>query len=240
MSGHSKWHKIQHKKGKTDAARSASFTKLCRAVTVAAGEGGGDPDMNFSLRLAVEKAKAGNVPKDNIERAIKRGTGELKDGATLTAGLYEGFGPGGVAVMVETVTDNPNRTVSEVKNIFSKAGGSMGNSGSVAWQFEHLGVIRFAPSTEINKDDLELTLIDAGAEDIFSEEELVEVKCSVENFQKVLEAVKSFEIQPDDAGLEWIAKEKIEIDEATGKKLEALYQTFEENDDVKDIYTNAA
>ena len=239
MSGHSKWSKIQHKKGKNDAKRGASFTKLCRGVSLAASEGGGDPDMNFSLRLAIEKAKQGNVPKDNIERAIKRGTGELKDGAALSEGLYEGFGSGGVAVLVETVTDNANRTVSEVKHIFSKHGGSLGGPGSVAWMFERLGVVRLKiEDFRLQNDEIELSVIDAGAEDIVENKDFVEIRSSVGNFQKVLEAIQSFEIEPEDSGLEWVAKEEISVDENVAGKVEALYEALDELDDVKSVYSN--
>jgi YebC/PmpR family DNA-binding regulatory protein len=238
MSGHSKWSKIQHKKGKNDAKRGVSFTKLCRAVTVTAAEGGADPDMNFSLRLALVRAKQGNVPKDNIERAIKRGTGELKDAAILSEGLYEGFGSGGVAVLVETVTDNVNRCGSEIKHFFSKHGGSLGAPGSVKWQFERLGVARFKILDLRFKNDIELKLIDAGTEDIVEDQDGMEIWCSIEKLQTVLEVLKSFEIEPEESGLEWVAKEKVEADDNVLKKIKALYGALEENDDVKEVYTN--
>ena len=144
MSGHSKWSKIQHKKGAADAKRGNIFTKLGKAISIAAQQGGGDPEMNFSLRLAIDRAKGANMPKDNIERAIKRGTGELKDGAELQEIIYEGFGTGGVAIIVETVTDNSNRTVSDVKSVFNRTGGSLGGPNAVKWQFEQKAVLRVA------------------------------------------------------------------------------------------------
>lgn len=243
MSGHSKWSKIQHKKGAADAKRGNIFTKLTKMITVAAREGGGDPEMNFSLRMAIEKAKSANVPKDNIERAIKRGTGELKDGAEIQEVIYEGFGPNGVAFLVETLTDNTNRTVSEVKNIFSKQGGSLGGPGSVQWQFEQKGVVRFMAGKKAqisDWDSVQLELMDAGVEDIKDSEEGVELMSSRENFQKMLEAVQKFNIEPDDSGLEWIAKETVELDEETSSKVEKLYNALDESDDVREVYTNEA
>lgn len=241
MSGHSKWHKIQHKKGKADAARSNVFTKLTRAITVAAQQGGGDPEMNFSLRLAVEKAKAANVPKDNIERAIKKGTGDLKDAEKFQEVVYEGFGPGGIAVIVETLTDNTNRTVSEIKHAFNKGGGSLGGPGSVLWQFEQKGVVRFVKEKKEQIKDWEsaqLELMDAGVEDIRESEDGVELVCPKENFQSVMEAIKKLNIEPDDSGLQWVAKEEVETDEPTSEKMNTLYDALYELDDVKEVYTN--
>lgn len=244
MSGHSKWSKIQHKKGAADAKRGNLFTKLGKAITITAQQGGGDPEMNFSLRMAIEKAKGANMPKDNIEKAIKKGTGELKDGVQLQEVVYEGFGPNGVAVIVECVTDNTNRTISEVKNVFNKAGGSMGGSGSVSWQFVQLGVIRLAEETrnkiQETKDEFELALMDVGVEDILEEELGIEIRCAKENLQKVLEAVQKFEVEPDESGLEWVAKETVELDEEASEKMEKLYDALDELDDVDNIYTNEA
>lgn len=241
MSGHSKWHKIQHKKGAVDARRSNIFTKLCRAITVAAQEGSGDPATNFSLRLAIEKAKADNVPKENIERAIKRGTGELKDGAALQEAIYEGFGPNGVAMLVEAFTDNVNRTVSEIKNTFAKNGGSLGGPGSVQWQFEQKGVARFATdkkSSIVDWENVQLELMDAGVEDIRESEAGVELIISRENFQKMIEALGKFKIEPDDSGLEWVAKEEVELDDEASAKVEKLYEVLDELDDVRGVFTN--
>jgi len=220
MSGHSKWHNIQHKKAKNDKARGAMFTKLIKSITVAAGEGGPDLDMNFSLRLAVEKAKAGNVPKDNIERAIKRGSGEGKEGVTYEHTLYEGFGPGGIALLIECLTDNKNRSVSDVKLILSKKGGSSAGQGSVQWQFEHKGMVRFSAEKKnaISEwDDAQLTLMDAG----------------------VVEALLTLGVTPDDSSLEWVAKELVACPKEKAAQLEALLDAFDENDDVKAVYTNA-
>ncbi|MFA4830610.1 MAG: YebC/PmpR family DNA-binding transcriptional regulator [Patescibacteria group bacterium] len=244
MSGHSKWHNIQQKKGKRDAMRGDLFTKLCRAVTVAAQQGGGEVDTNFSLRLAIEKARAGNVPKDKIDHAIKRGTGELKDEAAIQEVIYEGYGPGGVAILIETITDNTNRTVGELKNVFSKYGGSLGGPGSVRWQFGQLGVVRLDESqkskVQSEKSDFELALIDAGADDIVDSEFGMEIRCSMEKFQKVLEAGRSFGIEPASAGSEWVAKEEIKVDENISKKMAELFGALEELEDVKEVYTNEA
>lgn len=242
MSGHSKWHNIQGKKGKADKARSNIFTKVARLIMVAAREGGGNPDMNFSLRIAVDKAKAVNMPKDNIERAIKSGTGESKDDKVFEEVIYEGFGPSGTAFLVEALTDNKNRTVSEVKNVFSKYGGSMAGAGSVKWMFVRLGVIRLSGSenekVKAKKSQFELELIEAGAEDIIESEFGLEIRCPVEKFQAVLEAVKKNGLEPESSGLEWMAKEPVALDEATSEKVSRLSDAFDEMDDVREVYTN--
>lgn len=245
MSGHSKWHNIQVRKGKQDQARANVFTKLARLITIAGRQGGGDPDANFALRLAIEKARAANMPKDNIERAIKRGAGELTDSATLEEALYEGFGPEGVAMLVEAVTDNKTRTVSDLKHIFAAHGGSLAGPGSVSWQFERLGVIRMQnekfspPAGEAGmQNDLELKLIDAGANDIVESEEGREIFCPVERLQSIVEVVKSFGVDPDDSGLEWIPKETAAPTPALAAQVQALVEALEENDDVKAVYTN--
>ncbi|MBT3816812.1 MAG: YebC/PmpR family DNA-binding transcriptional regulator [Candidatus Magasanikbacteria bacterium] len=244
MSGHSRWSKIQHKKGKTDKARSSLFTKLLRAITVAAGQGGGDVEMNFSLRIAVDKAKASNVPKDNIDRAIKKGSGEGKNGVVYEEGVYEGFGPGGVAILVEVLTDNRNRTASEVKHLFSKCGGSMGGPGSVQWQFEHLGIITLKKESVKEKgldfDEFSMEMLDAGAKDIKDHVDGIEIITAKEDLRKVLDAVIEQKLEPEESGLEWIAKEPVEIDEELQGKIARVYYAFDENDDVKEIYTNVA
>ncbi len=198
--------------------------------------------MNFTLRLAIDKAKEVNMPKDNIERAIKKGTGELNDGTTMEESLYEGFGPAGIAFLVEAITDNNTRTVSEIKSLFSKNGGNVGAPGSVKWQFSHLGVIRVgaeqAAKIKETKDDVELKLIDVGASDILESEYGIEVRCSVESFQKVLEVIKSFALEPESAGLEWVAKETITLDEEGRNKVQSFYDLLDEHDDVKSVYTN--
>ncbi len=241
MSGHSKWHKLKNKKGKTDSARANLFTKLCRNITVAAQQGGGDPEMNFSLRLAVEKARAGNVPKDNIDRAIKRGTGELSDGTVLETILYEGFGPHGTAFLVEAVTDNKNRTVSELKHAFQEHGGSLGGPGSVQWQFMHRGVIRLG-AEDVAKipdiDTFQLSVIDAGAEDILSTSHGLEIRTALDRFQQVLEFVKKAQYEPETAALEWVAKDILSVSDEDHEKVASLAEVLDELDDVKEVYTN--
>jgi YebC/PmpR family DNA-binding regulatory protein len=243
MSGHSKWHNIQERKGKQDAKRSNLFTKFAKAITVAAQKGGADPNMNFSLRLAIEKSKEVGMPKDNIDRAIKRGTGELDDGVRMEEVIYEAFGPSGVAVLVKTVSDNKNRTVSDLKHIFSENGGSLGGAGSVMWMFQQWGVVMLS-SEELKKlggkDEAELVLIEMGAEDIKEREEgQMEVKTKVEQLQKLLVALKEKGIEAKESSLQFIAKDPVRVDEALGNKISKLFSELEDNDDVEDYYTNA-
>jgi YebC/PmpR family DNA-binding regulatory protein len=210
-------------------------------ISVVAQQGGGDPMMNFSLRLAIDKAKAVNMPKDNIDRAIKRGTGEDSEGTVYQELLYEGFGPNGVAFLVEVLTDNNNRTVAEVKNAFTKNGGTMGGQGSVKWQFEQKGVIRFTTDKKTLIKDWEkaqLELLDAGVLDIKEDENGVELFSAREDFQKMSEVVDKLGIEPDESGLEWIAKETVSLDEETSAKVENLYNILDELDDVRAVYTN--
>lgn len=240
MAGHSKWANIQHRKGKQDAKRGQVFTKLAKAITVAAREGG-DPDTNFSLRVAIDAAKEENMPKDNIDRAIKRGTGEDKDAAEIVTIIYEGYGPGGIAVLVECLTDNTNRAVSDVKHIFSKYGGSMGTEGSVKWQFEQLAVVLIAIEKKnalVDWNSVELALIDAGASDIMSTEHGVEVRAPKQAFRSLLQAVSAVGIEPDDARLMWVANDTIELTNDMSDAMRTLYERLEELDDVHDIYTN--
>lgn len=239
MSGHSKWHNIQGRKGKQDAKRSSMFSKFSKAITIAAQRGGGDPETNFALRIAIDKSKSVSMPKDNIDRAIKKGIGE--DGAAqIEEVFYEGFGPGGVAVIVKCLTDNKNRTVADVKHILSKNGGSMGSNGSVMWMFEQAGVIQFETSKmPADKDNFEMEMIEAGADDISAEGEQVEIKTKVENFGKVSNKLKELGIETDDAGLRYVAKEEMPISEETSEQVSKLFEALEENDDVDDYYTNA-
>ena len=238
MSGHSKWHNIQARKGKQDALKANVFTKVAKAITIAA-QHGGDPTMNFSLRLAIDKGKAVGMPKDNIDRAIKRGTGELGEGIRMEELYYEGFGPGGVAILIKTVTDNRNRTLPELKHILSKHGGSIGSAGSVQWMFEQAGLIIIDKNKIGNKDEFELTMIENGAEDILEENEKIEIKTKTENFQKVLNTAKEMSIEPDRASVEWIAKDKVEVSPEISEQLEKIFEALEEQDDVEEYYTNA-
>lgn len=234
MSGHSKWAKIRRQKGATDNKRGALFTKLGNAITVAAKIGGNDPDSNFKLRLAIDKAKAGSMPKDNIERAIKRGLGEL-EGGKIEEITYEGFGPGGIAFMVEALTDNRNRTSSAMKHILTKYGGSLDGPNSVAWMFAQKGIIRIK---EIN-DELELELIDAGAADIIQEEDGITIYTAPNDLKKIKEFLEQKNIEVEYAETEQIAKEKKEVTEEQKIKLEKIFAEFDDNEDVNDYYTNA-
>jgi YebC/PmpR family DNA-binding regulatory protein len=243
MSGHSKWHNIQARKGKQDAMRSNLFTKFAKGITIAA-QRGGDPNMNFTLRLAIEKAKAIGMPKDNIERAIKRGTGELNDGVKMEEIMYEAFGPSGVAILVKVVTDNKNRTLSDLKHVLNENGGNLGSAGSVQWMFQQWGLVLIA-GNELAKfgsrDEAELALIEMGAEDIQNGEEGdVEVKVKVENLQKLLNSIKEKGVEAKESGLKMLAKDQVQVDEVTEKKLANLFGALEENDDVEDYFTNAA
>lgn len=239
MSGHSKWATTKRAKGATDAKRAILFTKLAKLITVAAREKGGDPAINFSLRLAMDKAKAANMPRENIDRAIKRGTGEL-EGAIIEEMVYEGFGPASVAVIVKCLSDNKNRAVSELKHIFSKYGGSLAGPGAVAWQFEHKGVIRLNNEqlTGKNWDELELQLIDLGAQDIKKEEAGITIYCAISDLQKVKKGLEDLGFNLEDAGMEYIAKEKIKVDDETGQKISDFLETLDENEDVDDYWTN--
>ena len=242
MSGHSKWHNIQARKGKQDALRSNVFSKMSKVITIAA-RGGGDPMMNFSLRLAVERAKAAGMPKDNIERALKKGTGG-PDGAQMEETLYEAYGPGGVAIVIKGITDNKNRTLQEVKHVVSKGGGSLGNSGSVLWMFGQFGFAMIdegqLTNIKLSRDDFELMMIDAGVEDIQGAEDgMIEIRTKVENFKKVIDKLKDAGIEPKDSGLIWSAKDKVPVSDSVRSQLENIFAEFEENDDVEDWYTNA-
>jgi YebC/PmpR family DNA-binding regulatory protein len=238
MSGHSKWHNIQGRKGKQDALRSNQFTKLAKGITIAA-QNGADPASNFSLRLAIDKAKEVGMPKDNIDRAIKRGTGELKDGLPMEELLYEAFGPGGVAILIAVLTDNKNRTLPELKKILTMHDGSIAGHGSVQWMFEQWGIVVVNKQVVGNKEDFEMQLIESGAEDIQDDAEEVVVKTKVENFQKVLHAVKNLGIEPKEAEIRWVAKEMVAVEADKQDNLGDLFGELEAHDDVKEFYTNA-
>jgi len=242
MSGHSKWHNIQGRKGKQDAARSNSFTKFAKAITIAAQKGG-DPNANFALRLAVDKAKVGGMPKDNIDRAIKRGTGELKEGSVMEELIYEAFGPGGIGVLIKVVTDNKNRTLPELKKILSLYSGSIANAGSVQWMFEQLGIILInneqLTTNKINQDEFEIQMIEEGGEDIVEQENQMVIKTKVENFQKILNKVKELNLEAISSGIEWVAKDLVEVPIENQETLEKLLSALEEHDDVEEYFTNA-
>jgi YebC/PmpR family DNA-binding regulatory protein len=236
MSGHSKWASIKHKKAVVDARRGAHFTKLARAIQVAAREGGGDPAMNATLANAVQKAKDARMPKDNIERAIAKGTGAGSDADQLETVLYEGYGPGGVAILVEAVTDNRNRTGSEVRHMFSKSGGNLGEPGSVAWQFEKKGIL-VVDASRWSEDDL-MPAIEAGAEDIADDEGVWEIVTAPGDLAAVREALEAEQIELDSAELTMRPTTRVKVDEGTVGKLMRLIEQLEDDDDVAAVHAN--
>ncbi|MBT3601485.1 MAG: YebC/PmpR family DNA-binding transcriptional regulator [Candidatus Latescibacteria bacterium] len=236
MAGHSKWANIKHRKGKQDAARGKTFTKLIREITVAAREGGGDESNNSRLRSAVLTAKSENMPAANIDRAIKKGIGEL-DGESYEAAIYEGYGPGGVAMFVDALTDNKNRTVSEVRHLFNKHNGSMAESGAVAWVFEQKGLI-VVPKEGVEEDDLMLVALDAGAEDIVEEEDTFEVFTPVSETDVVRKAIEEADISIERSELTRIPQNSVEIEGKTAQQLLTLMEMLEDNDDVQRVYAN--
>ena len=237
MSGHSKWSSIKHKKGAADAKRGKLFSKLSRAIIVAAREGGPDPDGNATLATAIQKARDNSMPKDNIERAIARGAGTGADGEAYEHVTYEGYGPNGVALFVEALTDNRNRTASDVRHIFTKNDGSLGESGSVAWLFERKGVVLVADS--VDEEELTFAAADGGAEDVVREGSSFEVISSPDDLQTVRAALEGAGISYESADLTMLPKTTVPVeDESAAKKLLRLMDALEENDDVQDVYAN--
>ena len=236
MSGHSKWASIKHKKAVTDQRRGAEFTKLARAIQVAARDGGGDPASNASLANAVQKAKDGGMPKQNIERAIAKGTGADTDADAIETVVYEGYGPGGVAILAEALTDNRNRTGSEVRHIFSRGGGNLGEPGSVAWVFEKKGVI-VVDAARASEDDL-MVAIDAGAEDVAIDENVYEVITAPADLQAAREALEGAGIQIDSAELTMRPTNRVEVGEGQVGALMRLIEALEEHDDVNAVHAN--
>ena len=237
MSGHSKWHSIKHQKGVADARRGQLFTKLTREIIVAAREGGGNPEMNFRLRLAIQKARDSNMPMDNIDRSIKKGTGEIEGGALAELTL-EGYGPNGIAILVSALTDNRNRTIQDVRSTFTRHGGSLGESGCVAWLFDSKGVITIK-AEGVDADELALTAIDAGAEDVKVESDYVEVYTVPEELEKVRETLEKNEVQIDSSELLKVPKSLVELDEKAAMQALKLLDRIEEIDDVQNVFSNA-
>ncbi len=236
MSGHSKWAGIKHKKAAQDAKRGRIFTKLIREITVAAREGGGNPDTNSRLRTAIDRARDANMPTDNIEKAIKRGTGELP-GVNYESCIFEGYGPGGVAIMVEALTDNKNRTSAEVRNIFSKRGGNMAGSGSVAWIFTKKGYI-LVDKNAVSEDELFNISVDAGAEDIKSSDKNYEIFCEPHDFENVKKALQENNIKWEMADLTMVPNSTVQVTGQTAKQLLSLIEALEDHDDVQKVYAN--
>ncbi len=237
MSGHSKWATIKHAKGAADAKRGQLFTKFIKEISIAARMGGGDPASNPRLRTAILKARAANMPKDNIERAIKKGTGEL-GGATYEEKLYEGYGPGGVAILVEVLTDNNNRAAANVRNIFSKSGGNLGATGSVAYMFNRKGVIEYDAEV-VSEDEVMDVALEAGADDIVSEDGIITVTTDPSSFESVLEVLQGKGYESVSAEVAMVPDMYSTVDNETATKLQKLIDRLEEDDDVQNVYTNA-
>jgi YebC/PmpR family DNA-binding regulatory protein len=238
MSGHSKWSTIKHKKAAADAKRGKIFTRLAREITIVAREGGGDPDVNFNLRLVMDKAKSANMPKENIERAIKRGTGELK-GEDLLEVMYEGYAPNGVALLVHVLTDNKNRTVADVRRVLTRQGGALAEAGAVAWQFERKGYIAIAPDGA-DADTIFEVAVEAGAEDVVFGEDLVEVYAELGHFQAVRQALQEAGIEFETAELAMIPKATLQLEEKQTLQVMAVIDALEELDDTQQVYSNLA
>jgi YebC/PmpR family DNA-binding regulatory protein len=237
MSGHSKWHTIKHKKGAADAKRGKVFTRIIKELTVAARAGGGDPDMNPRLRTIVADAKAANMPQDNIKRAIQRGTGELP-GVHYEEITYEAYGPGGAAVIVETLTDNKNRTVGEIRHVLGKHGGNLAAENSVAWMFDKKGYI-VVEKTKADEDTLMAAAIDAGADDLRDDGEAWEIVSAPEAFQKVLEAVKKLGIEPGAAEIAFLPQNYVKLEGKTAQQMIKLMEALEDHEDSKKVWSNA-
>jgi YebC/PmpR family DNA-binding regulatory protein len=236
MSGHSKWHSIKHKKAIVDQRRGQHFTKLARAVTVAAREGGGDPDGNPALALAIQKARDASMPKDNIERAVAKGTGEGVDADQIETVLYEGYGPGGVALLIEALTDNRNRTGADVRHALSKHGGNLGEPGSVSYLFDKRGVI-VVDAARYDEDDL-IVAIDAGAEDIALDDDVYEIVTEPADLGAVREALEAAGIEIESADVTQRPKSRVPVDESNAARLMKLIDTLEESDDVSAVDAN--
>lgn len=237
MSGHSKWSTIKHKKGATDARRGKVFTRLIKEITVAARMGGGDPSSNPRLRAAIQGAKSENMPKDRIERAIKKGTGEL-EGADYEEVIYEGYGPGGAAVFIESVTDNKNRAVADIRHIFNKAGGNLGAAGCVAWMFEKKGYFVIKAST-IDEETLMEIAVDAGAEDVREDEGNYEIITDPSDFEQVKKAIDEYPVPCEEAEITMLPQSTLAVEGKEAEQMIKLMETFEECEDVQKVYTNA-
>ena len=239
MSGHSKWSTIKHKKGVNDARRSAMFTQLAKAITIAAREGGGDPDMNIGLRLAIEKAKSANMPKDNIERAIRRGTGEDKDAAALERIVYEGYAPHGVALIIDTITDNRNRTVASLRHVLTGSGGSLGETGSVAWQFTPRAYFAF-PADGRSEDEAFELAIEAGAEDVVYDGEWIEIIGEGTSFKQISDQLRAMGIKTEEADLRQFPNQEMALDPQQTAQVMRVIEKLEDIDDVQKVDSNLA
>ena len=237
MAGHNKWSQIKHKKAKEDAKRGKAFTKLIKEITVVAREGGGDPGTNARLRALVEKAKEINMPAENTKRAIKRGTGELP-GVHYEPAVYEGYGPFGIAILVDTLSDNKNRTVADLRRLFSKTGGTLAESGAVSWMFNRLGVVRASGNT--TEDQLMEALLEFDVEDIRSDENFFSVFCDPKSLEKIKKIIKEQGLTIESAELEWVAKNRTQLSEDETKKAVEVLSALDDHDDVQNVFTNLA
>lgn len=237
MSGHSHWATIKRKKGASDAKKGAVYTRLAREILMAAREGGGDPEGNFQLRLAIEKARDQNMPKESIDRAIKRGTGDAKDGLVMEEMTYEGYAPHGVALMIECVSENKNRTVAELRHHLSRSGGNLGEIGSVGWQFKRASYF-LVRDTGTNFDQIFELAVEAGADDVQTDGESIEIIAPVENFKIVLDAMRKSNIHPEDAELRMLPTQEIELEVDQTLQVLRTIEALEELDDVQSVYSN--
>jgi YebC/PmpR family DNA-binding regulatory protein len=237
MSGHSKWSTIKRKKAANDAKRGSLFTRLAREITIAARDGGGDADVNFNLRLAIDRAKTSNMPKDNIERAIKRGTGDLKEGAQLEKILYEAYAPHGVALLIEVVTDNRNRTVGDLRHILTKAGSNLADAGSVSWQFERMSYFALS-STRKDQDRIFDISVEAGADDVVLGDDDVEIMAQADAFKSINDGLMEAGFAPEEAGLRMIPNSTVELSEEQTLQLMKVIESIEDLDDVQQVFSN--
>jgi YebC/PmpR family DNA-binding regulatory protein len=237
MSGHNKWSTIKRKKGAADAKRGQLFTRLAREIAIAAREGGSDPDSNFKLRLAVDRAKRESMPKDNIERAIKRGTGEGKDQAQIERMTYEGYAPNGIAVMIDCLTENRNRTVAEIRHVLSHSGGSMAEVGAVSWQFEHICYFSI-PASGVDFDKVFELAVEGGADDITNDEEYIEVIGPLDSFKEINDKLKEGGIEAEEAELRFQPKQEMELDTEKTVKIMRVIENLEDLDDVQNVFSN--
>jgi YebC/PmpR family DNA-binding regulatory protein len=237
MSGHSKWSTIKRKKAANDAKRGAVFTRLARELAMAAREGGGDPETNFALRLTIDRAKSENMPKDNIERAIRRGTGEDKEGSVLEQILYEGYAPHGIALLIDVVTDNRKRSVAEVRHVLSRAGGRLADAGSVSWQFNRAAYFAFPAQGHDAEKMFELA-VEAGAEDVIVGEEDIEIIAPVEAFKQVNDQLRGAEVRPSEAALRMMPKSVVQLPAENALKVMRIIEELEDLDDVQQVYSN--
>jgi YebC/PmpR family DNA-binding regulatory protein len=237
MSGHSKWSTIKRKKAAVDAKRGAIFTRLAREIAMAAREGGGDPETNFALRLAIDHAKSENMPKDNIERSIRRGTGEDKEGSALEQILYEGYAPHGIALMIEVVTDNRNRTVADVRHVLSRAGGNMAEVGSVSWQFNRAAYFAF-PAKGHDPEQIFEIAVEAGAEDVILGKDDIEIIAPVGAFKAVNDQLRQADVRPDEAALRMMPKSVVQLPAESALRVMRVIEELEDLDDVQQVYSN--